>query len=76
MALSCILRRPVHITQIRGRRDNPGLRPQHLTGIELLAELCDGRLDGAGVGSSEVTFHPQAISGGDFIANTKTAGYV
>ncbi len=73
-ALSCILMRPVHITRIRAGRDKPGLRPQHLAGLELLRDLCDGTLEGAGVGSGQVTFQPQAIRGGDFVVDTKTAG--
>ena len=44
------------------------------TGIELLAEMCGGRLKGEGIGSSEVTLCPQAIRGGHFTADTRTAG--
>ena len=76
MALSCLLQQPIHITQIRAGRDKPGLRPQHLTGIQLLSDLCGGRLEGDHPGSSEVTFHPQPIVGGNFTADTQTAGYI
>ena len=76
MALSCLLTLPIHITRIRAGRSNPGLRPQHLTGLKLLTELCGKRLEGAEVGSSEVTFNPKIITGGDFVGDTKTAGYM
>ena len=76
MALSCLLQRPIHITRIRAGRGNPGLRPQHLTGIQLLSELCGGKLEGDYVSSTEVTFHPRPIAGGTFTADTQTAGYV
>ena len=75
MALSCLLQQPIHITKIRAGRINPGLRPQHLTGIQLLSELCGGKLEGGYAGSSEVTFCPKPIVGGNFTADTKTAGY-
>ena len=35
MAMSCLLGRPVHITRIRAGRSTPGLRPQHLAGIQV-----------------------------------------
>lgn len=73
-ALGCILTRPLHVTRIRAGRDKPGLRPQHMTGIKLLGEMCGGRLEGVDVGSCELTFHPQAINGGEYLADTKTAG--
>ncbi|XP_064385885.1 RNA 3'-terminal phosphate cyclase-like isoform X2 [Halichondria panicea] len=76
MALNCLLNRSITVTNIRAGRDKPGLRPQHLTGIELLAQMCGGRLKGEGIGSSEVTLCPQAIRGGHFTADTRTAGSV
>lgn len=46
--------------------------------MQLLNEMCGGvgMLKGAEVGSGEVTFCPQAITGGEHVADTKTAGYV
>ena len=45
VALSCLLRKPITVTNIRGNRSNPGLRPQHLTGKQLLSSyievVCD-----------------------------------
>ena len=76
MMLSCLLNHPIHISHIRAGRSNPGLRAQHMTGLHLLADICGGSLDGAQVGSSEVSFHPQAVAGGEFVADTKTAGWV
>ena len=54
----------------------PGLRPQHMTGITLLGEMCQGKIEGVQVGSNEVRLFPSAITGGDYVADTKTAGYV
>lgn len=49
-------------------------RPQHLSGINLVAELCKGKVEGGNVGSSEITFYPSKLSGGSYVADTKTAG--
>ena len=74
-ALGCILTRPFCIYQIRAKRDNPGLRPQHMAGIELVRDLSDGsKVKGLRVGSRQVTFEPREISGGEFLSDTKTAG--
>ncbi len=35
VTLSCLLGKPVHISRIRAGRTKPGLRPQHLTGIQV-----------------------------------------
>ena len=32
IAFSCLTRKPIKITNIRAKRRQPGLRPQHLTG--------------------------------------------
>jgi RNA 3'-terminal phosphate cyclase (ATP) len=76
VAYCCILCRPVHIVKIRAGRSNPGLKPQHLTGIRLIREICRGTLMGDKVGSSEIYFIPDQIHSGDFIADVHTAGSV
>jgi RNA 3'-terminal phosphate cyclase (ATP) len=42
----------------------------------MVRDLCDGQLDGAEIGSTEITFTPEKIKGGIHTADTKTAGYV
>lgn len=42
----------------------------------MIRDLCDGQLDGAAIGSTEITFTPGKIRGGTHSADTKTAGYV
>lgn len=51
-----------------------GLRPQHLTGLQLIAELCSGRLQGGEVGSSCITLQPGRLACGRHVADTRTAG--
>lgn len=73
-ALGCLLHRPVSITNIRAGRQNPGLRPQHLSGIELVKKICHGALLGGSQGATSITLHPGVIKGGEYEADTKTAG--
>uniref|UniRef100_A0A8C0GR56 RNA 3'-terminal phosphate cyclase n=1 Tax=Chelonoidis abingdonii TaxID=106734 RepID=A0A8C0GR56_CHEAB len=75
-ALSCLLGLPLRVRRIRAGRSQPGLRPQHLSGLEMIRDLCDGQLDGGEIGSTEITFTPGKIKGGTHIADTKTAGSV
>ncbi|XP_070563804.1 RNA 3'-terminal phosphate cyclase-like isoform X2 [Ptychodera flava] len=75
-ALSCILCQPITVNNIRAKRSNPGLRPQHMTGLQLIRDLCNGRLQGDSVGSTEITLTPSKIQSNRFIADTKTAGNI
>ncbi|XP_036377742.1 RNA 3'-terminal phosphate cyclase [Megalops cyprinoides] len=75
-ALSCIHGASIRINKIRAGRSTPGLRPQHLSGLELLRDMSGGNLEGAIVGSTEITLTPGKIKGGNHIADTQTAGSV
>ncbi|XP_014665922.1 PREDICTED: RNA 3'-terminal phosphate cyclase-like [Priapulus caudatus] len=75
-SLSCLTGRPIKLFNIRAGRSTGGLRPQHLMGIQLVRDLCQGQLDRAQVGSTEVTFWPGKLKAGRFVADTKTAGSV
>jgi RNA 3'-terminal phosphate cyclase (ATP) len=59
LSLAAILGQPVCIVRIRAGRKNPGLAPQHLTGVQAIARLCDAALTGAALGSQTLTFTPQ-----------------
>lgn len=72
----CIFRKPIRVCNIRAGRENPGLRPQHLTGLEFLRDLSSGRLENGAIGSTIISLHPQEILGGSFTIDTKTAGSV
>uniref|UniRef100_D6RD00 RNA 3'-terminal phosphate cyclase n=1 Tax=Mus musculus TaxID=10090 RepID=D6RD00_MOUSE len=74
-ALSCLLGLPLRVQKIRAGRSTPGLRPQHLSGLEMVRDLCGGHLEGAEIGSTEITFTPEKIRGGVHTADTKTAGF-
>jgi RNA 3'-terminal phosphate cyclase (ATP) len=76
MAISCLLRKPIRVVKIRAGRSNPGLRPQHLTGIQLVARICNGKLIGDHPGSTEISFFPGPLQGGNHSADTRTAGSI
>lgn len=75
VGLAALLGEELRLTNIRAKRDKPGLRPQHLTAIKALAELCGGEVEGGRVGSGEIFFKPRrAIEGGYFEWDIGTAG--
>lgn len=74
--LSCLLNQPIRVHKIRAGREKPGLRAQHLTGLQLVAEICGGKLENAAVGSTEVTLTPGKVRAGSYKADTGTAGSI
>jgi RNA 3'-terminal phosphate cyclase (ATP) len=72
---SVLMGEELYLTNIRARRRKPGLRAQHLRGIEASAHICRGHLAGAEIGSKEIRFKPgKAIHGGTFTWDIGTAG--
>ncbi|XP_053614265.1 RNA 3'-terminal phosphate cyclase [Plodia interpunctella] len=74
ISLSALLRRPVRVSHIRAGRKKPGLAAQHLNGIKLVGEMCQAKMKGVSIGSTQIEFWPGKIIGGQYMANTKTAG--
>ncbi len=74
LSLSCVLQKPVHITSIRAGRSKPGLAAQHLTACHLLSSISGAKMSGAGLGSTELSFSPGKISGGEYKFDIGTAG--
>jgi RNA 3'-terminal phosphate cyclase (ATP) len=58
IAYCCIFRRSLRIHRIRAKRRQPGLKRQHLTGLELCAEIGGGVLEGAELYNTEIVYHP------------------
>ncbi len=74
LSLSAITGKPVRIENVRGRRKKPGLFRQHLTAFKAAAEICDARMEGAELGSSEIAFYPGKIKGGEYDFAIGSAG--
>lgn len=76
VALAAIIGEPLHIYNIRQKREQPGLRPQHLEAVLTAAKLCNAEIKGAALNSRELWFLPKEISGGDVKAEIGTAGSI
>jgi RNA 3'-terminal phosphate cyclase (ATP) len=59
LTLAALLGEPLRIENIRAQRRRPGLQAQHLTGVWAIAEICDAELEGADLGSLNLTFKPR-----------------
>jgi RNA 3'-terminal phosphate cyclase (ATP) len=66
LALSCVLGKPVRITDIRRGRRKPGLQPQHLTAVKAAAAVSRAEVTGAELSSTTLTFTPTGLPGGDY----------
>jgi len=71
---SAILGEPIRIVNVRAKRNQPGLKPQHLMTLKAVAELCKAETKGLEVGSGEVEFKPGRLRSGSFEFNIGTAG--
>jgi RNA 3'-phosphate cyclase len=75
-ALAAIKKIPCRIFNIRKGRPNPGLQTQHLLGLRALAELCNGKLEGDYLNSTEIRFYPGEIKSKDLTVKIETAGSI
>jgi len=76
ISLAALTMKPVRISKIRAGRPKPGLKRQHLSGIELTGELVDASIEGLEVGSTEVSFTPNQRQSGSFSIDVGTAGSI
>ena len=76
VGLAAALRQSVRVTNIRGARKNPGLKAQHLAGVQAVADLCHAQLEGATIHSRELTFAPGDTWASNVELSIPTAGSV
>jgi RNA 3'-phosphate cyclase len=76
VALSAFLKAPCRITDIRHGRPKPGLRPQHVAGVQAVAGLCRAEVGGLQLNSQEITFKPRKVAGGELRIDIGTAGAI
>lgn len=74
--LSAITKKPCRIFNIRQKRQNPGIAPQHLLGIKALSQLCNGKLEGDFLGSKEIVFSPGEITAKNLHIKIETAASI
>jgi RNA 3'-terminal phosphate cyclase (ATP) len=73
-ALSLVTGEPFRITNVRGKREKPGLMRQHVTAIEAACAVGGATCEGLKVGSSEIAFTPGRVVPGDYHFAVGTAG--
>ena len=69
-----VLGRPFRIERIRAGRQRPGLRRQHLAAVEAARAVSSARVEGAALGSRELTFAPGPVAPGSYRFAVGTAG--
>jgi RNA 3'-terminal phosphate cyclase (ATP) len=74
LALSAITQKPFRIHKIRANRPKPGLMRQHLTAVTSAAAVCSAHVDGAEIGSRDLTFRPGTVTPGDYTFSIGSAG--
>ena len=75
-ALSAFLSAPCKISGIRHGRPKPGLRPQHMAGVQAVAGICRAEVEGLRLNSQEITFKPREVVGGNLCIDIGTAGAI
>jgi len=77
VALAALLNRPVRVYNIRAKRSNPGLRPQHLAAVRIIASLVSAETRGLQEGSTELVIVPRSRPrAGEVDVDIGTAGSV
>lgn len=76
VTLSAITQKPVEVVNIRAKRKNPGLRPQHANSINAMAALCDARVENVHVGSNAIKFVPKEMQKKSIKIDVGTAGSI
>lgn len=77
ISLSAITGKPIEVTNIRANRTSPGLRPQHMAGIRIIADLFHARAENLKVGAEWIRFSPSdKFEGGSIKFDIGTAGSI
>lgn len=76
VALSVITRKPIEVRNIRAKRSNPGLRPQHVAAIKILAKISDAEVHNLEVGSRIIRFIPKQVNVKNIRFDIGTAGSI
>lgn len=76
LSLSLATGTPFRLVNIRAGRPRPGLGLQHLTAVQAAAQVGDAQVEGAELGSRELTFVPGRPRPGHYAFATGSAGSV
>lgn len=76
VTLSAITGKPVEIDNIRRNRKVPGLRPQHMLGVKILAKIFQAKVEGLHVSSTNLKFIPSQGTDMELREDVGTAGSI
>lgn len=76
LGLSLVTGQPFRMEKVRAGREKPGLLRQHLTAVNAAVAVGGAEVEGAALGSRELTFRPgkRPVAGGEFSFAVGTAG--
>ncbi|KPL18096.1 MAG: hypothetical protein AMJ92_09665 [candidate division Zixibacteria bacterium SM23_81] len=66
LAISSVLGQELEIVNIRARRKKSGLMPQHLTACRAVADITEGKLEGAQLESTKLRYFPKVAQPGRY----------
>lgn len=66
LTLSILTQKPIKIFNILANRRKPGRSLQYLLSVLAAGYVCQGRIEGAKIGSTRLSFSPGAIQSGDY----------
>ncbi len=76
VSLSALTMKPIRVVNIRAGRPKPGLKRQHMAGIEVTGKIVAAEIKGLEVGSTTVEFVPRERHGGTINYDVGTAGSI
>ncbi len=76
LALSVLTKKPFKITNIRAKRQKPGVKVQHLECMKAIQEICNAEIKGAYLKSKNLTFIPKSIKKTKINIEIFTAGSI
>ncbi|MET1257114.1 RNA 3'-terminal phosphate cyclase [Aliikangiella maris] len=73
LTLAACLQQPISINNIRAGRKKPGLRLQHRACIDAAQQVCNAKVSGNEINSTQIEFIPGPIESGQYQFYTDTA---
>ncbi|GAB5402319.1 MAG: RNA 3'-terminal phosphate cyclase [Aureliella sp.] len=74
LAIAALRGKAVRISNIRAGRAKPGLMRQHLAAVRAIAEICQAKVEGDELSSTELSFSPSEIRSGEYQFRIGSAG--
>ena len=74
--LATVLGKTTVVKNIRAKRSNPGLRPQHVAGLKIISQVSGSNVEGLAIGSTTIRISPGVPEGGVYSYDVGTAGSI